>query len=129
MDIIGPFAPGKGQCKFLLVGINYFTKWIEVEPLATITTRNVQNFVWRNIVCQFRIPHIIITGNDRQFIDRGLAEFYKKVDIKQITSSVEHLQTNGHAEVDNKIILNELEKRLTPVKGKWTEELLKVLWA
>ena len=56
MDIIGPFALGKGQCKFLLVGIDYFTKWIEVEPLTAITAQNYQNFVLKNIVCQFRIP-------------------------------------------------------------------------
>ena len=37
MDIVGPFPPGKGQCKFLLVGVDYFTKWIEAEPLATIS--------------------------------------------------------------------------------------------
>jgi len=91
MDIIGPFSPGKGQCKFLLVRIDYFSKWIKVEPLATITTRNVQNFVWRNIVCRFGIPHVIITDNGRQFIDRGLVEFYEKLNIKHITSSVELL--------------------------------------
>ena len=51
MDIIDPFALGKWQTKFLLVGIDYFTKWIEVEPLASISTKNVQNFVWRSIVC------------------------------------------------------------------------------
>jgi len=45
MDIIGPFSQGKGQFKFLLVGVNYFTKWIEAEPLATITTKSIQNFV------------------------------------------------------------------------------------
>jgi len=63
MDIIEPFTPGKGQCKFLLVGINYFTKWIEVNPLTAITTRNVQSFVWKNIVCRFGLPHVIITDN------------------------------------------------------------------
>jgi len=50
MDIIGSFAPGKGQCKFLLVDIDYFNKWIEAEPLTAITARNVQSFVWKNIV-------------------------------------------------------------------------------
>jgi len=95
MDIIRPFSPGKGQCKFLLVGIDYFTKWIEVEPLTTITTQNVQNFLWKNIVCRFGIPHVIFTDNDRQFIDRGLVEFYEKLIIKHITNLVEHPQTNG----------------------------------
>jgi len=129
MYIIGPFTPGKGQCKFLLVGIDYFTKWIEAKPLAAITTRNVQNFVWKNIVCRFGISYVIITDNDRQFTDRGLVEFYEKLDIKHITSSVEHHQTNGQAEAANKVILNEFKKRLDPTKGKWTEDLLKVLWA
>jgi len=64
MDIIGPFAPRKGQTKFLLVGVDYFTKWIEAEPLASISTKNVQNFVWRNIMCRFSVPNIIIADND-----------------------------------------------------------------
>jgi len=94
MDIIGLFTSRKGQCKFLLVGIDYFTKWIEVISLAAITTQNVQNFVWKSIVCRFGIPHVIITDNDRQFIDRGLVEFYEKLDIKHIVSSLEHPQTH-----------------------------------
>jgi len=129
MNIIRPFSPGKGKCKFLLVGIDYFTKWIETEPLAAITTRNVQNFIWKNIVCHFGIPHIIITDNGRQFIDQGPAEFYEKLNIKHITSSVEQPQTNDQVEAANKIILNELKKKLGPVKSKWTEELLEDLWA
>ncbi|XP_068461695.1 uncharacterized protein [Phaseolus vulgaris] len=77
----------------------------------------------------FGLPQIIITDNGRQFTDRGLAEFYEKLHIKHITSSVEHPQTNGQAEAANKVILNELKKRLGPSKGNWTEELLEVLWA
>jgi len=98
MNIIGPFSPRKGQTKFLLVGVDYFTKWIEVEPLASISAKNVQNFVWRSIVCRFGVPHMIITDNGRQFIDRGLQSFYDDLGIKSITTSVEHPQTNGQAE-------------------------------
>lgn len=75
MDIIGSFSLGKGQCKFLLVGVDYFTKWIKAEPFVGITVRNVQNFLWKNIICRFRIPHVIITNNSRQFIDQGLTDF------------------------------------------------------
>jgi len=39
MDIIDPFSPGKGQTKFILVGVDYFTKWIEAEPLASISAK------------------------------------------------------------------------------------------
>ena len=129
MDIIGPFSPGKGQTKFLLVGVDYFTKWIEVEPLASISAKNVQNFVWRSIVCRFDVPHTIITDNGRQFIDRGLQSFNDDLGIKSITTSVEHPQTNGQVEAANKVILNELKKRLGKAKCRWTKELIEILWA
>nr|KYP44268.1 Gypsy retrotransposon integrase-like protein 1 [Cajanus cajan] len=46
MDILGPFPIAKGQLKFLLVGIDYFTKWIEAEPLAKITVANFPSVLW-----------------------------------------------------------------------------------
>ena len=45
---------------FLLVAIDYFTKWVKAEALATITEAKVQNFVWKNIVYRFGIPKTII---------------------------------------------------------------------
>ena len=45
IDIVGPLPLGKGQVKFLLDAIDYFTKWVEAEALATITMARIQNFV------------------------------------------------------------------------------------
>ena len=45
LDIMGPFPTGVRQLKFLVVGIDYFIKWVEAEALATITERNVRSFV------------------------------------------------------------------------------------
>jgi len=117
MDIVGPFPEATGQRKFLLVAVDYFTKWIEVEPLAKITVRQIQSFVWKSIVCDFGIPHTIITNNGRQFTDKKLAEFYTSLGIRHKTSSVEHPQTNGQTEFANKVILTELKKRLGSAKG------------
>jgi len=129
MDILSPFSPGKGQVKFLIVVVDYFTKWIEAKSLTTITAQQVQQFVWKDIICRYGVPHTIITDNGRQFIDKELAKFYTGLGIKHITSSVEHPQTNGQAEVANKVILVELRKRLDSAKGRWPEELVEVLWA
>jgi len=63
MDILGPFTSGKGQVKFLIVAIDYFTKWIEAKPLATTTAQQAQQFVWKDIICRYGVPHIIITDN------------------------------------------------------------------
>jgi len=49
--------------KFLLVVIDYFTKWVEAEALPTITEAKIQNFMWKNIICRFGIPRMIILDN------------------------------------------------------------------
>ncbi|XP_020202767.1 uncharacterized protein LOC109788450 [Cajanus cajan] len=63
MDILGPFPPGKGQVKFLVVAVDHFTKWIEAEALTTITANNVQKFFWKNVITRFGIPYALITDN------------------------------------------------------------------
>ena len=70
IDIMGPLPQGKMQVKFLLVTINYFTKSVEVEALATITEAKVRSFAWRNIVCRFRTPQAIVSDNGHQFDDQ-----------------------------------------------------------
>ena len=66
-NILGPLLQASLQNKFLIVTIDYFTKWIEAEPLAKITERNTKNFIWKNIVYRFGIPKVIISDNARQF--------------------------------------------------------------
>ena len=58
---------GRGQCKFVIVGVDYFTKWAEAEPLATITEQKVRNFVLRSIICRFGIPKALVSDNGKQF--------------------------------------------------------------
>ncbi|KAL0448882.1 UNVERIFIED_CONTAM: hypothetical protein Slati_1444600 [Sesamum latifolium] len=67
MDIVGPFPIASGQRKFLQVAIDYFTKWVEAEPLARITEGEVLKLIWKNIVCRFGVPREIISDNGRQF--------------------------------------------------------------
>ena len=45
LDILGPFLIRTRQRKFLVVRIDYFTKWVEAEPLAKITEKNIKSFV------------------------------------------------------------------------------------
>ncbi|XP_027356898.1 uncharacterized protein LOC113866216 [Abrus precatorius] len=129
MDLLGPFPLAKGQCKFLLVAVDYFTKWIEAEPLATITANNVQKFTLKNIITRFGLPHALITDNGLQFTNRRFNEFLEGLHIKHRVTSVEHPQTNGQAEAANKVILHELKRRLGSAKGESAEKLPEILWA
>ena len=65
INIVGLLPQGKGQVKFLLVVIDYFTKWVKAKALATITEARIRSFVWKNIVCRFGIPRTIISDNKR----------------------------------------------------------------
>ena len=63
LDIVGPFPKAVGNRKYLLVGIDYFTKWVDVEPLANIKDVDAKRFVWKNIVLQFGVPCVLISDN------------------------------------------------------------------
>ncbi|XP_015961230.1 uncharacterized protein LOC107485227 [Arachis duranensis] len=128
LDILGPFSTAPGQVKFLVVGIDYFSKWVEAQPLARMTSQQMISFVWKNIICRFGIPHHIITDNGCQFTDQKFQFFLQNLKIKQHFASVEHPQTNGLAEAANKIILHALKKKLDDAKGLWAELIPEVLW-
>nr|KYP59208.1 Pol polyprotein [Cajanus cajan] len=121
-------SPAKGLLKFLLVAVDYFTKWIEACPLAKITMENIRKFTWKNIICRIGIPHSLVTDNGRQFIAQSFEDFLRELGIKHLSTSVEHPQTNGQAESANKVILRELKKRLGNVKGQWADKLPSILW-
>nr|GEW34224.1 reverse transcriptase domain-containing protein [Tanacetum cinerariifolium] len=61
-----PFPEGPGKVKFLIVAMDYFTKWIEAKAVATIIGGQVKKFVWDNIVCRFGIPGEISDNEERQ---------------------------------------------------------------
>ena len=90
IDIVSLLPQGKGQVKFLLVTTEYFTKWVEAKELATIIEAKIQNFVWKNIICKFGIPRMIISDNGRQFDSQSFKDFYSSLGIKNQFSSPGH---------------------------------------
>ena len=92
---MGPFPIAMRQLKFLIIGIYYFTKWVEAEALATITKKNVRSFVWRNIVCKYGIPRVLVLDNGKQFNNDSFRDFCSQLGIKNHYSSPTHLQANG----------------------------------
>ena len=95
LDILGPLPIGKGQCKFIIVAVDYFTKWAEAEPLATITEQKIRNFVWRAVICRFGIPTALVSDNGKQFDNAKFRDFCAELGIKNYYSSPAHPQSNG----------------------------------
>ncbi|GJY43922.1 reverse transcriptase domain-containing protein [Tanacetum coccineum] len=129
IDIAGPFPEGPGKVKFLIVAMDYFTKWIEAKPITTITGNQIKKFVWENIVCRFGLPGEIISDNGKQFRDDPFKDWCEKLCINQHFASVKHPQTNGLVERANRSLGEGIKARLEARSKNWMEELPHVLWA
>ena len=98
---MGPFPTAVRQLKFLEVSIDYFTKWVEVEALSTITEKNVRSFVWKNIICKYGIIRVLVSENGKQFDNDAFRDFCSQLEIKNHYSSPAHSQAKGKVEFTN----------------------------
>ncbi|RDX58070.1 hypothetical protein CR513_62643, partial [Mucuna pruriens] len=89
--ILGPFP----MVKYLIVAVDYFTRWIEAKPIVTILAERVKRFYYKKLVCHFGHPTAIVLDKGTQFTSRSIAEFCSQLKIKQPFTLVEHPQTNG----------------------------------
>ncbi|XP_075478960.1 uncharacterized protein LOC142519822 [Primulina tabacum] len=129
LDIVGPFPIARAQKRFLLVAVDYFSKWVEAEPLARITEDEVMKFLWKSIVCRYGIPRKLISDNGRQFQGKKITSRCREMKIIQSFTSVAYPHANGQTEVTNRIIVQALKVRLHGKGKNWVEELPSVLWA
>ena len=127
-DILGPFPKVAGNKRFILVGTDYFTKWVEAEALANIRDVDARKFIWKNIVTRFGIPHTLFSDNGLQFDSKAFRRYCSELGITNRYSTPAYPQGNGQAEAVNKTMVNGLKKRLDDTKGRWVEELAHVLW-
>jgi hypothetical protein len=56
IDILASFPMATRHRKFIIVAVEYFTKWVEAEALASITSQAVEKFIWKNIICRLDCP-------------------------------------------------------------------------
>ncbi|KAL0394772.1 UNVERIFIED_CONTAM: hypothetical protein Slati_4443400 [Sesamum latifolium] len=129
MDLVGKLPRATRQREYLIVVVDYFSKWVEAEPLSKISEKEVIKFVWRNIICHFGIPRAFLTDNGTQFQGKEFKRWCLELKIKQYFTSLGTPQFNGQTEVTNRTILQHLKARLDETKGNWVDELPGVLWA
>ena len=94
--------------------------------MSKITRARIWNFLWKNIICRFGIPRMIISDNGD---NQEFKSFFSKLRIKNQFSSPGHTQANGQTKVTNQTFLKIIKVHLEGEKGAWPEELPNVLWA
>jgi IS30 family transposase len=107
-----------------VVAVEYFSKWIEAKPLATITSATVQKFFWENIICRFGVPKAFTVDNGAQFDVETFKTFCDQIGTKIHFASVRHPESNGLVQRANGIIIRGIMKSIFNLpKGKWADEL------
>ena len=91
--------------------------------MSNIKDVDAKKFVWKNIVTRFGIPHTLILDNGLQFDNKAFKRYCGKLGIKNRYSTPTYPQGNGQAGAVNKVIVNDLKKRLDEARGKWVNEL------
>ncbi|GJR04613.1 reverse transcriptase domain-containing protein [Tanacetum coccineum] len=129
INIVGPLPTTPRGARFLVVAIDYFTKWVEAKPLISTTGKHIEMFVWEHKVYRFGRPQVIILDNGIFFVKGTFLVFYKKLGTLQASMSVYHPQTNGQVEVTNREIIKGMKRRLGKAHQAWIDELPQVLWA
>ncbi|CAJ2628893.1 unnamed protein product [Trifolium pratense] len=130
LDLIGEIKPASSKNqKYIIVGIDYFTKWIEAIPLPNVDQEEVISFIQNHIIYRFGIPETITTDQGSVFTGRKMQEFARQTGFKLLTSTPYYAQANGQVEAANKIIIGLIRKHIAQKPRNWNKTLNQVLWA
>ncbi|RVW31074.1 Transposon Tf2-12 polyprotein [Vitis vinifera] len=128
IDIIGKVSPKSSNGhEFILVAIDYFTKWVEAASYARLTSVRVASFIRSHIICRYGVPHELISDRGVHF-RAEVDTLLQKYGIRHHRSSTYRPQTNGAVEAANKNIKRILRKMAETFRD-WSEKLPFALWA
>ena len=102
IDIIGEIRPNASNGhKYIVVAIDYFSRWIEAESFGTLKAKQMAKFIEKNLICRYGVPHHIVTDNGVKF-QVETAELLKRYGIEHHKSSPYRSQANRAVEAANK---------------------------
>nr|GFB46356.1 reverse transcriptase domain-containing protein [Tanacetum cinerariifolium] len=127
IDFMGPFPSSKGN-KYILVAVDYLSKWVEAKALPTNDTRVVVKFL-KSLFSRFGTPNAIISDRGTYFCNDQFARVMSKYGVTHRLSTAYHPQTSGQVEVTNRGLKRILERTVGENRALWSDKLEDALWA
>ncbi|GJZ11474.1 reverse transcriptase domain-containing protein [Tanacetum coccineum] len=127
MDFMGPFL-SSNRNKYILVAIDYVSKWAEAHAFPTNDARNVVNFLKR-LFARFGIPKALISDRGTHFCNYQMEKAMKRYGVVHRFLTTYHPQTNGQVKNTNRVIKRILEKTIRNNRKGWSYKLDDALWA
>ncbi|GJR72897.1 reverse transcriptase domain-containing protein [Tanacetum coccineum] len=127
VDYMGPFPSSNGN-KYILVAIDYVSKWVEAQAFPASDARNVVNFL-RRLFTRFGIPKPLISDRGTHLCNYQIEKAIKRYGLVHRFSTAYHPQTNGQVENTNRALKRILEKTIGNNRKDWSYKLDDALWA
>ena len=128
IDFMGPFPTSYGHA-YILVAVDYVSKWVEEIPCKTNDHRVVLKFLKANIFSWFGEPKAIISDGGSHFCNKPFENLMVKYGVKHKVVTPYHPQTSGQVELANNEIKTILMKVVNSNRKDWCLKLLDSLWA
>ncbi|GJW22699.1 reverse transcriptase domain-containing protein [Tanacetum coccineum] len=126
IDFMGPFPSSRGN-RYILVVVDYVSKWVEAKALPTNDARVVVKFL-KQLFSRFRTPQAIISDRGTHFCNDQFSNVLKKYGVTHKLLTSYHPQTSGHVEVSNRGLKRILERTEGEHRAKWADKLDDALW-
>ena len=110
MDVIGPLPLTLAGNRYIIVAVDFLTRWVEAEALPEANAQAIADFLHKDIISQYWVSDEITTDQGTEFVNEFHQVLYCKFKIKHIKTIVYHSQENGQTEWINKILKNILAK-------------------
>ncbi|RVW79268.1 Pol polyprotein [Vitis vinifera] len=128
IDFMGPFPMSFGN-SYILVGVDYVSKWVKAIPCKHNDHRVVLKFLKENIFSRFGVPKAIINDGGTHFCNKPFETLLAKYGVNDKVATPYHPQTSGQVEQANKGIKNILMKVVIMSRRYWSIKLHDSLWA
>ncbi|GJR61659.1 reverse transcriptase domain-containing protein [Tanacetum coccineum] len=127
IDFMGPFPSSRGN-KYILVAVDYLSKWVEAKALPTNDARVVCKFL-KSLFARFGTPRAIISDRGTHFCNDQFAKVMAKYGVTHRLSTPYHPQTSGQVEVSNRGIKRIIKRTIGENRASWSDKLDDALWA
>nr|GEU51737.1 reverse transcriptase domain-containing protein [Tanacetum cinerariifolium] len=127
IDFMGPFPSSRAN-KYILVAVDYFSKWVEAKALPTNDARVVVKFL-KSLFSRFGTSRAIISDRGTHFYNDQFARVMTKYGVTHRLATAYHPQTSGQVEVSNRGLKRTLERTVGENHASWSDKLDDALWA
>ncbi|KAD5960507.1 hypothetical protein E3N88_11979 [Mikania micrantha] len=127
IDFVGPFPLSKGN-RYILVAIDYVSKWVEAQALPTNDARVVLKFL-KKLFSRFGTPRALISDRGMHFCNTMLEKALQRYGVTHRLATAYHPQTRGQVENANRGLKRILEKTVGKSRKDWSDKLDDALWA